>query len=145
MVQTLQKKNMDPGTPVPVILVRVAHALLTCYAVSIMVIVHSTPGYTADFEFSASWAATERVFALAVALPCFLASLFAFLAATVRSFFGTAIFFCFFVAFALLALPGMTDFLFLQHLSAFGLALVYAMTAVILIRYYFDQPVPKRK
>lgn len=145
MLHTLQKKNMTPGVPLPVVAVRVVHALLTCYAAAIVIIVRSSPGYAAGFDASESWIVVERVFALAVTVPIFLGSTLAFLAATVRRLFPAAIFCCAFVAFSLIFLPAMASLSFSRYVPALGFALVYGLSALILARYYFSLPGLRKK
>ena len=134
----LQKKDITASVPFAISMLRVVHFLLVLHAVAIVGIVY----FSSDTD---KLLTPERIFAFAVGMPMFLGSFFCWLAATARGLFGTAIFFCTFLALALAALPVMMNVFFPMHLAIFSLAAVYGLSAIILARYCFAQPLPKKK
>ena len=135
----IPKKNQDNSRPFVISLIRIVHGLLFLYALAIIGLVLGTG------ENASSWLTLERGFGCAVAVPVALGSFFCVLAATTRVMFGTAIFFCAFLTFSLLMLPLMTALLFPAHIVVFSLAAFYALSAALLTRFFFSQPVPKKK
>ena len=56
-----------------------------------------------------------------------------------------SIFSCLLPAFVLAMLPIMMNVFFPEHLFLFSLAALYALSGIVLIRYFFAQPVQKTK
>ena len=138
--RTMRNKNSEFDTvPAVVSLFRVINGLLFLHAAAIIGITFFLN--TAD----RSGITPERAFSLAVASPMLLGSFFFWLATTARTLFATGVFFCFFVALTLAALPFMMHMFFPTHLAVFGLAALYAFSGIILMRYFFAQPAPKKK
>lgn len=134
----LQKKNLAESVPFAISMLRVVHCALAFHAAAIIGI-----AYVASDAGNALTA--ERVFAFSVGMPMLLGSFFCWLAAAVRTLFGTAIFFCAFLTLVLAALPLMMNVFFPMHLAVFALAAVYGLSGVILARYCFAQPLPKKQ
>lgn len=140
----LQKKKDDTGAvPFIVAAFRAVHCVLFCYALLIIIITYCT-NETTDMVGPTS-ASPERLFSLAVAAPMLLCSLFFGLSVTARALFGTGIFLCFLCALLLAMLPAMMNVFFPVHLYLFSLAAVYVFSGLILIRYFFSQPVQKQR
>ena len=135
------QRNAD-FLPVPILVTafRVVHCILFCHAATIIGIPFFLEGSVAPVTLT-----PERVFALVVAVPMLLGSFFFFLAATARMFFTVAIFFCALLTLTLTMLPVMTNLFFPMHLAVFSLAAVYGVSCVVLIRYFFALPVPRKK
>jgi hypothetical protein len=133
-----KKKDAAAAPPFTLRLLRVLHVVLVCHALAIIGI--------ACFVWDApAFITAERAFALAVGLPIFLASALCWLALMTRGLFGLAIFFCTFLTLAFAALPIMVNVFFPMHLPVFFLAGVYGLSAVMLARNCFMQPVEKKK
>ncbi|CAK7013540.1 MAG: hypothetical protein DELT_02161 [Desulfovibrio sp.] len=128
------KKDPLESTPFAISLIRLAHMLLIVHAAAIVAITYAHSGLI-----------PERFFAVLVAAPVFLGSFFCWLAATAKKFFGTAVFFCIFLALMMAGLPAMVTVYFPIHLILFALAAFYALSAMLLGQYSFRQPIPKRK
>lgn len=135
-----KKKAAFSRAPLSIGILRAIHGLLALYAAAIIAV-----AFFAANSDVLPWFTKEVFFAVLVAAPIFLASVFSFLAATVRGFFGTAIFLCFFVALSLTAMPIMTTMFFPAHVTVFTLALVYGMSAMVLVHYYFSLPMAKKR
>lgn len=114
--------------------VRVLHVLLMLHAAGIIGITYAN----SDF-------AVNRFFAVMVASPMLLASFFNWFAATTRKLFGTAVFFSVFLTLLLAALPMMMSVFFPVHLVLFVLAAFYGLSAILLARCCFLQPIRKKK
>lgn len=137
----LQKKNtLVDRTPFIVSALRFVHGTLILYAAAIIAVAFWGTNTGSSPRFT-----DEAFFATLVAVPMLLASVSGFVAIAVGGLFGTAIFFCAFVALTLAAMPLMTTMFFPEHLSVFVPALIYALSAIILARYYFTLPVPKKR
>lgn len=134
----LQRKDPTVSAPFAVSILRVVHFLLVLHAAAILGIVYFT-GHAGTMP------ASERIFVFAVGIPMLLGSFSCWFAATVRGLFGTAIFFCSFLALALAALPMMANVFFPAHLALFSFAAVYGFSAIILAWYCFAQPPHKKK
>jgi len=134
-----QKKDDGVAVPFIVAAFRALHCVLFCHAVAIV-------GITFHLDGNSGMAFTpERVFALMVASPMLLGSFLFWLAVTARVLFGLGIFSCLLPAFMLTMLPAMMNVFFPEHLFLFGLAAVYGLSGMVLIRYFFAQPVQKTK
>lgn len=135
-------KKKDDGVAVPfaVAAFRVLHGVLFCHAAAILGITFFWNG-TSGVLFT-----PERIFALAVASPMLLGSFFFWLVMTARVLFCFGIFACLLPAFVFAMLPFMMNVLFPEHLFLFGLAAIYALSGIMLIRKYFlTQPIQKTK
>ena len=130
----LQKKDDMARTPFALSFVRFMHVLLVLHATGIIVITY------ANSEFAA-----ERLFAVMVAAPMLLGSFFSWFAATARKLFGTAVFFCIFLALLFAALPMMMNIFFPVHLVLFSLSAFYGISAILLVRCSFLQPIFRKK
>lgn len=140
-----QKNTVSPIWT-SVFVVRVIHAVLFGYAASIIGITFSFPGYAGSSgSLEGDFLYMERMFAIMVALPLLLGSFFCFFAASTRSLFGTAIFFSVFAALIMGSLPLMVTLFFPMHLVGFILAALYALSAIILARFWFALPVARKR
>lgn len=126
--------------PFVVGLFRVMHCALFCYAAAIVGL-----AFFLDSADSGVGIASQRGFSLVVATPILLGSFCFWLAVTARVLFGLAIFYCFFLTFLLAMLPAMANVFFPDHLYLFGLGALFALSGIVLIRYFFAQPIRKRK
>lgn len=129
-----QKKENIVRNSFTVSFVRVLNVLLILYAAGIIGITY------ASSEFAAN-----RYFAVMVASPMLLTSFFNWFAATTNTLFGTAIFFSVFLALALTALPMMMRVFFPVYCMLFVLAAFYGISAILLARCCFLQPILKKK
>ncbi len=136
-----KKNNEAPPVPIAVSFFRIVHGVLFCYAAAI-ILVAVFLNETVPLPL---WISPERIFAFAVAGPMILGSFFFCLATAIRGMFTPGVFFCSFLAFTLAALPTMTTVFFPAHLVLFGLAAVYGVSGLILVRFLFAQPLPKKK
>lgn len=134
----LTKKNGISPTPFSISALRFIHGCLACYAVAIIFL-------AGPHDAQLPWFMPERVLGIFIAMPLFLASAFSFFSAVLRSLFGSAIFFCTFAGLTLIALPAMTTFLFPIHIVVFAFAGVYIASAIVLARFFFEQPVLKKR
>lgn len=134
----LQKKDSADSAPLAFPLIRVLHICLLCYALAIICISYGI--YNDE-----TWLNPERIFAFAVGLPIVAGSGFCLVSLAAKRFFGTAVFFCLLLALVLAALPLMVNIFFPLHFLVFFLAGIYAFSAIIVIRFCFAQPLPKKR
>ena len=138
-----RKKANGIAVPFLVSVFRVLHCVLFCHAAAIIGVAFLRNGD--PLATSEHLATPEHLFALAVATPMLLGSFFFWLAVTARVLFATGVFFCLLPALLLVMLPAMMNVFFPMHLYVFGFAAIYAVSGFILIRFFFAQPVPKKK
>ena len=134
------RKNTDvQSVPILVVIFRILHCVLFCHATAIVGIAFFLEG-TQPVSLT-----PDRIFALTVATPMLMGSLFFFLAVTTRVFFGFAIFLCALLAFVLAMMPLMMNLFFPMHIVVFCLAAVYGVSCTVLVRYFFTLPLPQKK